>query len=169
MTARPLAERIVAELAQRGERIALAESLTGGLLTSALIDVPGASAVVTGGVVAYATPVKSQLLGVDAALLAERGAIDAEVARQLAVGARERLALEGRPADRALATTGAAGPDPQDGNAPGTVWIGYADAAGASAELVRLEGDRQAIREAAVDAALVLLATRLGIPVPPIE
>lgn len=163
MTPRPLAVRIVAELARRGERIALAESLTGGLLTSALVDVPGASVVVSGGVVAYATPLKAQLLGVDPELLAERGAIDAEVARQLAAGARERLAIDGRPADHALATTGAAGPDPQDGQAPGTVWIGYADAAGASAELVRLEGGRDAIRHATVDAALAVLARRLGI------
>ncbi|HLU64226.1 MAG TPA: CinA family protein [Protaetiibacter sp.] len=163
MTVHPLAERVVAELARRGERIALAESLTGGLLTAALVDVPGASAVVTGGVVAYATPMKTQLLGVDAALLAERGAIDEEVARQLAAGARERLALEGRPADRALATTGAAGPDPQDGHPPGTVWIGYADAAGAVAERLRLSGGRDAIRRATVDAALALLADRLGL------
>lgn len=164
MTATPLAERIVAELARRGERIAVAESLTGGLLTAALVDVPGASAVVTGGIVAYATPMKAQLLGVDGALLAERGAVDAEVARQLAAGARERLALEGRPADRALATTGVAGPDPQDGHPPGMVWVGYADAAGASAEPLQLSGDRDAIRRAAVSAALSVLATRLGIP-----
>jgi nicotinamide-nucleotide amidase len=163
MTPSPLAERIVAELTRRGERVAVAESLTGGLLTSALVDVPGASAVVSGGVVAYATPLKSQLLGVDAALLAERGAIDAEVARQLAAGVRERLAIGGRAADHALATTGAAGPEPQDGHAPGTVWIGYADAAGATAELLQLAGGRDAIRHATVDAALALLARRLGI------
>jgi nicotinamide-nucleotide amidase len=163
MTPSPLAERIVAELTRRGERVAVAESLTGGLLTSALVDVPGASAVVSGGVVAYATPLKSQVLGVDAALLAERGAIDAEVARQLAAGVRERLAIDGRAADHALATTGAAGPEPQDGHAPGTVWIGYADAAGATAELLQLAGGRDAIRHATVDAALALLARRLGI------
>jgi nicotinamide-nucleotide amidase len=114
-------------------------------------------------VVAYATPIKSQLLGVDARLLAERGAIDAEVARQLAAGVRERLAIDGRAADHALATTGAAGPEPQDGHAPGTVWIGYADAAGATAELLQLAGGRDAIRHATVDAALALLARRLGI------
>lgn len=163
MAPRLLAARIVAELTRRGERVALAESLTGGLLTSALVDVPGASVVVSGGVVAYATSLKAQLLGVDPQLLAERGAIDAEVARQLAAGARERLAIDGRPADHALATTGAAGPDPQDGQPPGTVWIGYADAAGASAELVHLEGGRDAIRHAAVDAALAVLARHLGI------
>jgi nicotinamide-nucleotide amidase len=159
----PRAERIVAELARRGERIVVAESLTGGLLTAALVDVPGASAVVTGGVVAYATPMKTQLLGVDALLLAERGAVDGEVARQLAAGVRERLALDGRPADHALATTGVAGPDPQDGHAPGTVWIGYADAAGAVAKQLQLPGDRDSIRQGTVEAALTLLAAQLGL------
>jgi len=163
VTAGALAERIVAELTRRGERVAVAESLTGGLLTSALVDVPGASAVVSGGVVAYATPLKALLLGVDEALLAERGAIDPDVAAQLASGARERLVLDGRPADHGIATTGAAGPDPQDGKAPGTVWVGYADAAGATAELLHLAGDRDAIRRAAVEGALTLLARRLAL------
>jgi nicotinamide-nucleotide amidase len=163
MSADARAERIVAELARRGERIALAESLTGGLLTSAFVDVAGASAVVSGGVVAYATALKAALLGVDAELLATRGAIDADVARQMAAGARERLALDGRPADYGLATTGVAGPDPQDGHGAGTVWIGIADAAGASAELVRLAGDRDAIRRGSVGAALELLERRLGL------
>jgi len=159
----PLAVRIVAELTRRGERVAVAESLTGGLLTSALVDVPGASAVVSGGVVAYATPLKSLLLGVDTELLVARGAIDPDVASQMAAGVRSRLVLEGRPADIGIATTGAAGPEPQDGHAPGTVWLGYADAAGASAEQLHLAGDRDAIRRGAVDAALALLAGRLGV------
>ncbi|MCS0499316.1 CinA family protein [Protaetiibacter mangrovi] len=163
MTARSLAERIVGELTRRGERVALAESLTGGLLTSALVDVPGASLAVSGGVVAYATPLKAQLLGVDAGLLAERGPIDAEVARQMAAGVRERLALDGRAADWGLATTGVAGPDPQDGFAPGTLWVGIADAAGASAREFRLAGGRADIRAGAVAAALGLLAERLDV------
>ena len=163
MSPHPLAVRVVAELAARGERIAVAESLTGGLLTSALVDVPGASAVVSGGVVAYATPLKAALLGVDATLLAERGAIDGDVARQMAHGVRTRLVLDGHPADHGVATTGAAGPDPQDGHAPGTVWLGYADAAGADAELLALTGTRDEIRRATVDEALRMLARRLGI------
>ena len=87
MTPSPLAERIVAELTRRGERVAVAESLTGGLLASAFVDVPGASAVFGGGVVAYSTVFKAHLLGVDQALLDERGAVDPEVARQMASGA----------------------------------------------------------------------------------
>lgn len=163
MTPRPLAERIVAELTRRGERVAVAESLTGGLLASAFVDVPGASVVFGGGVVAYSTLFKAHLLGVDRALLDERGAIDPEVARQMATGVRDRVPHRDFLVDHALATTGVAGPDPQDGHAPGTVWIGYADAAGATAELLQLSGGRDAIRHAAVDAALALLARRLGI------
>jgi nicotinamide-nucleotide amidase len=163
MTPSPLAERIVAELTRRGERVAVAESLTGGLLASAFVDVPGASAVFGGGVVAYSTVFKAHLLGVDQALLDERGAVDPEVARQMASGVRERVPHRDFVVDYALATTGVAGPDPQDGQAPGTVWIGYADAAGATAELVQLVGGRDAIRHATVDAALALLARRLGI------
>ncbi|MFT4028382.1 MAG: CinA family protein [Protaetiibacter sp.] len=163
-----LAARLVAELARRGERVAVAESLTGGLLASAFVDVPGASEVFSGGVVAYSTELKARLLGVDAALLASRGPVDGDVARQLAAGVRLRAALDGRrPADRALATTGVAGPDPQDGVAPGTVWLGYADAEGTDARALRLAGDRAAIRAAAVDAALALLAEHLGIPPAP--
>jgi nicotinamide-nucleotide amidase len=165
MTPRPLAERIVAELTRRGVRVAVAESLTGGLLASAFVDVPGASAVFGGGVVAYSTPFKAHFLGVDPALLDERGAIDPEVARQMATGVRDRIPHRDFVVEHALATTGVAGPDPQDGHAPGTVWIGYADAAGATAELLQLSGGRDAIRHAAVDAALALLARRLGIPI----
>ncbi|PZQ88422.1 MAG: hypothetical protein DI534_12990 [Leifsonia xyli] len=161
----PLAARIVAELARRGERVALAESLTGGLLTSALVDIPGASAVVSGGVVAYATPLKTALLGVDPELLAERGAIDPDVAAQMAGGVRHRFALDGVPASFGLATTGAAGPEPQDGQSPGTVWVALADEEGTiRTEHVLIVGDRAVVRSEAVRAALGLLAERLGIP-----
>jgi len=165
----PLAQRIVAELVRRGERLAVAESLTGGLLASTLVGVPGASAVFSGGVVAYATGLKASLLGVDAELLASRGPIDPEVARQMASGVRTRLAVDGRPAEFGLATTGAAGPDPQDGHAPGTVWVGFADAEGSEAVQLALTGDRSAIRAGAVEGALSLLATRLGLAERPRE
>jgi len=164
VTGSPLAERVVAELTRRGERVAVAESLTGGLLASAFVDVSGASVVFGGGVVAYSTVAKHRLLGVDAALLAQRGAVDAEVARQMAAGVRDRVPHADGPVDRALATTGVAGPEPQDGHEVGTVWIGYADAAGAEAQLLHLSGSRDDIRRATVDAALELLARRLGIP-----
>ncbi|MEK6343503.1 MAG: nicotinamide-nucleotide amidohydrolase family protein, partial [Curtobacterium sp.] len=79
----------------RSETVAVAESLTGGLVVATLVGVPGASAVVRGGVVAYATPVKASVLGVDAALLAARGAVDPEVARQMAAGVRSALSVDG--------------------------------------------------------------------------
>ena len=97
-------------LAGRGQSLAVAESLTGGLVAGALTAVPGASRVVRGSVTAYATDLKRDVLGVDGALLAARGAVDGEVARQMASGVRRVLG-----ADWGLATTGVAGPDPQDG------------------------------------------------------
>ncbi|MRG61632.1 nicotinamide-nucleotide amidohydrolase family protein [Agromyces sp. CFH 90414] len=148
------AVRLVAALAQQGLTLAVAESLTGGLLAAEIVTVPGASVVFTGAVVAYATPLKASLLGVDAALLAERGAVDAEVARQMADGVRRACAVDGRPADLGIATTGVAGPDPQDGHAPGTVHLGIASARGIRSVALDLAGDRPAIRRAAVERAV---------------
>lgn len=150
----PAAVRLVGALRDRGLTLAVAESLTGGLLASAVVDVPGASAVFTGGVVAYATPVKHTLVGVDAALLAERGAVDARVAEQLADGVRHACAVEGRPADLGVATTGVAGPDPQDGHLPGDVFVGIASPRGIRSVRLALSGDRAGIRRGAVEAAL---------------
>lgn len=148
------ARALVAALTARGRTIACAESLTGGLLTARIVDVPGASAVLLGGVVAYATPLKHRMLGVDAALLAERGPVDAEVARQMADGVRGATAVDGRPADLGIATTGAAGPDPQDGRPPGTVFIGVASPRGIRSLEFAFAGGRAEVRELAVRAAL---------------
>jgi len=157
-----VAAEVVASLARRGRTIAVAESLTGGLLVAELVSVPGASAVVLGGVVAYATPLKHRLLGVDAELLAEHGAVDPEVARQMAAGVRERLAVDGVPADVGLATTGVAGPDPQDGHPVGDVWLGLATAEGTQARHLELGGDRAGIRAATVAQALSWLRELLA-------
>lgn len=160
--AHPDAVAIVAELTRRGWSVAVAESLTGGLLASALVDVPGASAVVRGGVVAYDTRVKAQTVGVDADLLARVGPVHPEVARQLADRVRHVLAIDGTSADVGVATTGVAGPDPQHGHPVGEVWIGVA-LPGAAPEAIALDatGDRRTIRAAAVEAALAALVTRL--------
>ncbi len=157
-----VAVRLIAELTRRGMTIAVAESLTGGLVVAELIAVPGASAVVRGGVVAYATELKTSLLGVDAALLAERSPIDPEVARQMADGVRWRLGHGGAPADVGLATTGVAGPDQQDGHPVGEVWIGVAIGDTVSAHGLTLGGDREAIRSATVSESLVLVLDRLA-------
>ena len=149
-------------LTDRRLTIATAESLTGGLLAATLIDVPGASAVVTGGVVAYATPVKHSVLGVDAGLLDERGPVDPQVAEQMADRVRWVCAVDGRPADIGLATTGVAGPDPQDGRPPGTVFLGVAMGDDVEAIALDLHGDRSEIRAATVRAALEAVLARLG-------
>ena len=142
---------LVALLRERGLTVAVAESLTGGLVVADLVSIPGASAVVRGGIVAYATELKATLLGVDAGVLAAGGPIQSVVAEQMAEGVRQRLG-----ADVGLATTGVAGPDPQDGHPPGEVWIAVARAGGADSERVTLTGDRAAIRRQSVDRVLQL-------------
>ena len=148
---RPTAAEVIHSLAARGLTIAVAESLTGGLVVADLVAIPGASAVVRGGVVAYATELKHELLGVDAALLAAGGPIQRAVAEQMATGVRERLG-----ADVGLATTGVAGPDPQDGHPPGEVWIAVASDAGIRSLRLELGGDRDAVRRETVEAVLAL-------------
>jgi nicotinamide-nucleotide amidase len=156
------AAALIHDLTARDLTIASAESLTGGLLAAALVDVPGASLVFNGGVVAYATPLKGTILGVDEDLLAERGAVDAEVARQMADRVRRVCAVGGRPADLGVATTGVAGPDPQDGRAPGTVFIGVAMGDQVDVIALELSGDRAAIRSSAVGAAIDAALARLA-------
>lgn len=154
----PDAVRIIAELTARGQTLATAESLTGGLIGAALTAVPGASAVYLGGVVAYATAQKAVLAGVPAEVLAAHGPVSEQTARALAVGVR---AVTG--ADWAVAATGVAGPDPQDGHAPGEVWLSLAGP-GASIRAARHDfaGDRGAVRAATVRAALALVASAIG-------
>ena len=139
----------------------MAESLTGGLLLDAFVRVPGASAVLRGGVVAYATPVKHELLGVDAALLEREGPVHPEVARQMAAGVRAALAIGGAPADVGIATTGVAGPEPQGGRDPGTVFVGIAVAERLIAVEGDLVGDRAQVRGSAVDLAVRTLLEQL--------
>jgi nicotinamide-nucleotide amidase len=146
-----LAERLIHVLTDRGLTIAVAESLTGGLVVADLVSVPGASVVVRGGIVAYATDLKHDLLGVDAALLAAGGPIQAAVAEQMASGVRVRL-----DAAVGLATTGVAGPDSQDGHPPGEVWIAVASATGIRSVRLELGGDRAAIRRETVEAVIGL-------------
>jgi nicotinamide-nucleotide amidase len=146
-----IAEDLLRLLGSRRLTLAAAESLTGGLLADALVRVPGASAVFRGGLVTYATELKAELLGVDATLLARTGPIDSEVARQMAEGVRRVCG-----ADVGLATTGVAGPDPQDGHPPGEVYVAVAGPGGAVVRKLELSGDRAAIREATVARLLEL-------------
>ena len=146
-----LAQSLVTRLSQVGLTIAAAESLTGGLVCSALVDVPGASAVLRGSVTAYATELKAQVLGVDAARLASVGPVDAQVAQEMADGAAQLLG-----ADVAVATTGVAGPGPADGHEAGTVYIAAIAPWGSVWRLLQLEGQRSQIRAHTVRHVLVL-------------
>ena len=148
---------LVAALTARGWSLGVAESLTGGALAAEIVSVPGASATLLGGVVAYATPVKELLLGVDAAVLDEHGPVHAMVAEQMATGVRTAVAIAGRPADVGLSTTGIAGPDSPDGQPVGTVHIGVAMPSGVRAHAFLFPGDRASIRAQAVDAAIETL------------
>jgi nicotinamide-nucleotide amidase len=148
----------------RGETLAVAESLTGGLVAAAITDVPGASQAFRGSVTAYATEVKHQLLGVDATLLDQRGAVDPQVAAQMADGVRKALG-----ADWGISTTGVAGPDPQDGQPVGTVHVAVAGPRGADSGAfdggkvasLRLNGGRAEIRMESVRSVLGLLLQEL--------
>jgi nicotinamide-nucleotide amidase len=150
------AAALVASLRGRGETVAFAESLTGGLVCAAVVSVPGASDVVRGAIVAYAGDLKVTLLGVDEQVLARDGTVAASTARAMARGVTDRLG-----ATYGLATTGVAGPDPSEGKPPGTVHVAVAGPAGVRHRDLHVIGDRQAVREAAVRAVLELLAEQV--------
>nr|WP_203643699.1 CinA family protein [Streptomyces sp. SID14478] len=163
-------------LTGRGETLAVAESLTGGLVAAELVAVPGASKAFRGSVTAYATELKHRLLAVDAGLLAAHGPVHPEVALQMAAGVRDALG-----ADWGIATTGVAGPEPQDGQPVGTVYVaavgpdgngpdgaldsvakGGGDFAGSRKVVeLRLNGDRTEIRKKSVRSVLGLLREEL--------
>ncbi|CAM5535046.1 MULTISPECIES: CinA family protein [Streptomyces] len=151
------AERALRLLEARGETLAVAESLTGGLVAAAVTAVPGASTVFRGSVTAYATELKARLLGVDEALLRARGAVDPEVARQMAQGVRRELGAEW-----GVATTGVAGPEPQDGRPVGTVYVAVAGPRGGKSAALRLNGGRADIRMESVRRVFGLLVGELG-------
>lgn len=152
----PLAELIVRLLTERRQTVAVAESLTGGLLAASLVEVPGASVVFRGAIVAYATDLKSALLDVPAALLERYGAVHADVASAMAEGVRRRL-----DATFGVATTGVAGPDPADGQPVGTVHIAASGQLSAVQRTLCLAGGRRSIRDQAVLQSLFLIRAML--------
>ncbi|MEI7779729.1 MAG: CinA family protein [Actinomycetes bacterium] len=144
--------QLLDKLRDRGLTLAVAESLTGGLLAAAFTAVPGASDVFRGGVVSYATDLKGSLLGVDENLLAQRGPVDAEVASSMAVGVARACR-----ADIGVATTGVAGPDPLGDCQPGLVYIAVVGPWGSKSRQELFTGNREAIRASSVRSALSLL------------
>lgn len=154
-----LAAPAVHLLAERNETLAVAESLTGGLLAATIVEVAGVSAVFRGGLVVYATDLKATLAGVPEPLLDKQGPIDPDVAMALAEGARRTCR-----ADWGIGTTGVAGPDPQDGKPVGLVYVAVSGPDGRHVDELRLDGGRTAIRTTAVSHALESLVTLLRSP-----
>lgn len=140
---------LVAELAARGQTVATAESLTAGLLAATIAGIPGASAVLRGGLIVYATDLKAGLAGVSARTLAADGPVAASTAAELATGAAARCG-----ADWGIGLTGVAGPDAQDGRPVGTVFLGVAGRDGVQVRRLSLPGDRWEIRRGAVAEAV---------------
>lgn len=157
----PLPEAVdaLAMLRASGWTIATAESLTGGLVCAALTAIPGASATVRGGVVAYGREQKVRALGVDDALIERVGTVDPDVALAMARGVCAAL-----DADVGVATTGVAGPEAHSGHEPGEVVLAVVSPRGSVHEQVSLGGDREQVRADAVAAALRLVVTHLRTP-----
>ncbi len=152
-----LVVQIAAHLGERGARVALAESCTGGGVMRALTDLPGSSGWFVGGVVAYADPVKRSLLGVPDRLLRAEGAVSEGVAVAMAEGVRTRLGAE-----YGVAVTGVAGPGGGSPEKPvGTVWLAIARSGGTRTLRVRLPGDRAEVRARTIREALALLLQEL--------
>ena len=147
----PLCCDVIQTLA--GKTLVTAESCTGGGIGAALTSVSGSSAVYKGGIISYTNWVKQNILGVDADLLETAGAVSAPVAEAMARGARKVL-----EADIAVSVTGLAGPGGDEfGNPVGRVYIGYCDAYGAAVREFTFSGDREAVRNQAVEEALKLI------------
>ena len=145
--------RLIALLTSQGKTLVTAESCTGGLLGSVLTDIPGASKVYLGGIISYAYEIKEKLLGVDEVILKEKGAVCAEVAEQMAVGARRTMG-----GDYGLSVTGNAGPgtDPLNPNV-GEIYIALACPEGCVVQTLALRGNRMENRNIACRNAIDLL------------
>lgn len=147
---------LVADLTVRGQTVATAEALTAGLLAATLAGVPGASAVLRGGLVTYVEDTTISLAGVTRQMLDEAGPVAAPTARALAVGARMRC-----EATWGVGLTGVAGPEPHGGHPVGTVFLGIAGPVETDVVELRLDGSRWEIRLAAVREAVVRLRSAL--------
>ncbi|KRF16179.1 CinA family protein [Nocardioides sp. Soil796] len=143
----------LALLDARGETLATAESLTGGLIGGTLTAIPGSSSVYVGGVVSYATRVKADVLGVPQQVIDDEGVVSRACALAMAHGVRRVLG-----ADWGVATTGVAGPDAQDGIPAGTVWVAVSGPDGDLAERLELTGGRETVRRVTCLRALELVA-----------
>ena len=151
MTGNEGARRLIDVLSEHGLTAATCESLTAGLVAATITTVPGASTVFRGGLVTYASELKSALAGVDAQWIAEHGVVNSITAAQMARGCRKVCG-----ADVGMACTGVAGPDPQDGEPAGTVFIAVAYRGEPAVKRLQLGGSREEIRCGTVERLLSL-------------
>ncbi|WP_411885683.1 CinA family protein [Polaromonas sp. YR568] len=152
------AEQLAALLQAQGRMLATAESCTGGMISAACTDLAGSSNWFERGFVTYSNEAKTELLGVDAALIAKHGAVSEEVARAMASGA-----IKHSRAQVSVAVTGVAGPTGGSAAKPvGTVWFGFSVGGQLSSEMKRFDGDRAAVRGATVQHALTRLLELLA-------
>lgn len=156
MPLRAHANTVIAYLEDRGETVAVAESLTGGGLGHALTYTPGASKVFLGGIIAYTNEVKINFLGIDAALIEEFSVVSEEVANAMADAAREKFGTTW-----GIATTGIAGPGDHQGIPEGTVWVAIRGPINQTIQL-QLDGGREAIRTGAISSAIGTFARILS-------
>ena len=148
-----IAAEIVETLTSRGESLSIAESLTGGALSSAIVDIPGASHVLRGTVIAYATEIKIRELAVPSDLIDSDGVVSESVALAMAEGVRSRMGTTW-----AISATGVAGPGAHDGTPAGTVWIAIIGPEVRESVKLALDGDRSTVRRGAVESALGVFA-----------
>lgn len=148
-----LAEEIVSTLTARNETLSIAESLTGGALTSAIVDVSGASHILKGSIIAYSIDIKVRELSVPQDLIERDGAVSEEVALKMAEGIRSRMATTW-----SIASTGVAGPGAHHGIPAGTVWLAFVGPTIEETVKLALDGDRSAVRRGAVESALGVFA-----------
>ena len=144
----------IAALKAQGLTVSTCESLTGGLICATLVDVPGASNVVRGGLITYQTDTKTLLANVDAALIEEKGVVSTEVAMAMAQGTREKLGT-----DIAVSATGMASPGGENDPPAGTVFVGVSTQTGTYAIPLQLAGDRPSIRRQTVQTAIEAILT----------
>ena len=160
-----MVDELIGLCRERGLKITVIESLTGGLLADKFVSIPGASDVFLGGVVAYQDELKSYFATVSPSLIEAQTAVDAEVCSQMAGGIRSRIAnVMNMPAEKiiGISTTGVAGPDPVGDNEVGSCFIGISLFAGESVYSYQFKGDRQQIREQACEKAIEALWEQLG-------
>ena len=151
-----LAYELIQKLSQRHLTISVAESLTGGLVAASLTQIPGASAVFKGGIIAYGDEIKQKVLKVDSALITKFTSISEPVAQSMATNVREIMNT-----DIGIATTGVAGPDKSDGFAPGIVFVAISIGDHKICQKLELVGDRTQIRDQSVNEIFKLTLSQL--------